>query len=49
MGKIKFRKNNEIFLKKLNDIKGQALHAQTLGFTHQKIATIKFQVICRKI
>ncbi len=34
--KIKFRKNNEIFLKKLNDIKGQALHAQTLGFTHPK-------------
>ena len=34
--KIKFRKINEFFLKKLNDIKGQALHAKTLEFSHPK-------------
>jgi 23S rRNA pseudouridine1911/1915/1917 synthase len=34
--KNKFKKINQIFLKKLNDIKGQALHAQTLEFTHPK-------------
>ena len=34
--KNKFKKINQIFLKKLNDIKGQALHAHTLEFTHPK-------------
>ena len=34
--KNKFKKINQIFLKKLLDIKGQALHAQTLEFTHPK-------------
>ena len=34
--KNKFKKINQIFLKKLTDIKGQALHAQTLEFTHPK-------------
>ena len=34
--KIKFRKINEFFLKKLNDIKGQALHAKTLEFSHPR-------------
>ncbi len=32
--KLKFKKINEVFFKNLNDIKGQALHAQTLGFVH---------------
>ena len=34
--KNKFKKINQIFLKKLNDIKGQALHAQTIEFVHPK-------------
>ena len=31
---IKFKKINNIFLKNLNDLKGQVLHAQTLEFMH---------------
>ena len=31
---IKFKKVNEIFLMKLTDLRGQALHAKSLGFTH---------------
>ena len=31
---IKFKKINEIFLTKLSDLKGQALHAKSLGFVH---------------
>ena len=31
---IKFKKINEIFLNKLSDLNGQALHAQSLGFRH---------------
>ena len=31
---IKFKKINEVFLKKLTDLKGQALHAKSLGFVH---------------
>ena len=31
---IKFKKINEEFLKKLSEIKGQALHAKCLGFIH---------------
>ena len=32
--KLKFKKTNEVFLNNLNNIRGQALHAQTLGFIH---------------
>ena len=32
--KLKFKKTNEVFLKNLSNIRGQALHAQTLGFVH---------------
>ncbi len=32
--KIKFKKVNKIFSEVLEDLKGQALHAQTLGFNH---------------
>ena len=32
--KIKFKKINNEFLKRLNKLSGQALHAKTLGFTH---------------
>ena len=31
---IKFKKINEIFLTKLSDLEGQALHAKSLGFVH---------------
>ncbi len=31
---IKFKKINKFFLEKLNNLKGQALHAQTLEFNH---------------
>ena len=31
---IKFKKINNEFLKRLNKLSGQALHAKTLGFTH---------------
>ena len=31
---IKFKKINEMFLDKLSDLNGQALHAQSLGFLH---------------
>ena len=31
---LKFKKVNKDFLKKLKNIKGQALHAKTLGFIH---------------
>ena len=31
---IKFKKINELFEKKLNDLNGQALHAKSLGFVH---------------
>ena len=32
--KIKFKKVNKIFSEILDELKGQALHAQTLGFNH---------------
>ena len=31
---LKFKRINKIFLEKLSNIKGQALHAQTLEFDH---------------
>ena len=31
---IKFKKVNEKFIKKLDYLKGQALHAKSLGFIH---------------
>ena len=31
---LKFRKINKFFLQRLDKIKGQALHAQTLEFSH---------------
>jgi 23S rRNA pseudouridine1911/1915/1917 synthase len=36
---LKFKKINEIFLKKLSNLNGQALHAKSLGFDHPR--TIK--------
>ena len=33
---IKFKKINNDFFSKLNELSGQALHAKTLGFTHPK-------------
>ena len=41
---IKFKKINKDFFNKLNDLNGQALHAQTLGFVHPtKKKLIKFK------
>jgi len=41
---IKFKKINNEFFAKLNDLNGQALHAQTLGFIHPtKKKMIKFE------
>ena len=41
--KIKFKKINREFLGKLNDLNGQALHAQTLGFIHpERKKMVKF-------
>jgi len=34
---LKFKKINEIFLKKLSNLNGQALHAKSLGFDHPRI------------
>ncbi|MDC3127491.1 RluA family pseudouridine synthase [Candidatus Pelagibacter bacterium] len=31
---VKFKKINEVFLERLTDLKGQALHAKSLGFVH---------------
>ena len=31
---IKFKKINNEFFKSLNELSGQALHAQTIGFVH---------------
>lgn len=40
---IKFKKINREFLGKLNDLNGQALHAQTLGFIHpERKKMVKF-------
>ena len=33
---LKFKKINNDFFIKLNNLSGQALHAKTLGFTHPK-------------
>ena len=33
---IKFKKINNDFFNNLNKLSGQALHAETLGFTHPK-------------